>query len=55
MKKLLTKNVIVALITLLAAIAGAYGYTVSTETQEKISKVAVEKLIPAEVIIVPAE
>jgi hypothetical protein len=55
MKKLLTKNVIVALVTLLTAIAGAYGYNVSTETQDKISEVAVEKLVPAEEIITPAE
>jgi hypothetical protein len=44
MLKLLNKKVIGAVVALLVAIAGTYGYTVSTETQAKIETIAVEKL-----------
>lgn len=48
MKKFFTKNVIAALIALLVAIGGVFGFTISEDASKDIEALAIKKLVPKE-------
>lgn len=53
MSKFLTKPIIAAILALLFAIGGIFGYSVAPETQVLITEEVIEKVVPAETIISP--
>jgi len=50
MTKFLTKPVIAALLALLFAIGGVFGYNVAPETQSEITEKVIEKVVPVETV-----